>query len=190
MILQGATLPIVPSEVMMPFAGYLAFTGQFYFWTAVVVACIGSLLGNMIDFAIGYYYGRPFILRYGRYIHLNEKHLATSERWFSRYGAITVLLARFVPLISTLVAFPAGTSKMNVGKFIGFSVVGIFIWDAALAAVGFEVGNLSKVVNIAHDLDTAFIVIGIVAVVIAIVAIFLRARKRTPSESAEKPSVQ
>lgn len=176
MILQGMTLPIVPSEVMLPLAGYLSYTGTFYFWAAVLVAVAGSLIGNVIDFAIGYYLGRPFVLRYGKYIRLNEKHLATSERWFSKYGAVTVFFARFIPLISTLVAFPAGIAKMNVPKFIGISVVGIFIWDAGLAYIGYQAGANYKVIS--QDLNTAFTPIGIVAIVVAGVAIFLWTRKK------------
>jgi membrane protein DedA with SNARE-associated domain len=177
MILQGMTLPIVPSEVMMPIAGYLSYQGTFYFWTAVSVGVLGSLVGNMIDFAIGYYLGRPFVLRYGRYIRLNEKHLATTERWFARYGLVTVFLARFVPLISTLVAFPAGIAKMNVPKFIAFSIVGIFIWDASLAALGFEFH--ANYEAIARDLNSAFLPIGVAAIIIAAIAIYFWTRRRS-----------
>jgi membrane protein DedA with SNARE-associated domain len=177
MILQGATLP-VPSEVVLPFVGYLSWSepAVFYFWTAVFVACVGSLVGNLIDFAIGYYLGRTFILKYGRYVRLNEKHLSTSERWFSRYGSVTVFLARFVPLISTLVAFPAGISKMSLPKFIGFSIVGIFIWDSILVYIGFEAG--ANYETIARNLNSAFTPIEIVAVVAAAVAILLYVRRR------------
>jgi membrane protein DedA with SNARE-associated domain len=175
MVAQGATLPI-PSEVVLPVVGYLTYTGAFYFWAAVLVACMGSLVGNLVDFAIGFYLGRPVVLRYGRYIRLSEKHLATSERWFSKYGSVTVFLARFVPLISTLVAFPAGIAKMSLPKFIAFSVVGIFAWDTILVYLGFQAGANYK--SISQDLNSAFTPIEIAAVVIAAVAVFLYVRRR------------
>jgi membrane protein DedA with SNARE-associated domain len=186
MLLQGATLP-VPSEVVLPLVGYETFSGHFFFWAAVVVACVGSMVGNLIDFAIGYYLGRPFVIKYGRYIRLSEKHLATSERWFSRYGSVTVLMARFVPLISTLVAFPAGISKMSLPKFIAFSIVGIFIWDSILVYIGYEVH--SNITSITQSLNSVFTPIEIAALVIAIIVIFFWVRKRRSSTSGNGKSI-
>lgn len=115
MVLEGATFPI-PSEVVLPFAGYLVFQGQFNYWLVVAVATAGGIAGTLIDYSIGYYLGRAAILRYGRYVWLNENHLKTSEKWFAKYGNVTVLLTKFVPLIRTLIGFPAGISEMNSGS--------------------------------------------------------------------------
>src|SRR5487761_1705449 len=139
MVLESATLP-VPSEVVLPFAGYLVFQGTLNFWLVLIVASAGSLLGTLIDYAVGYYLGRAAIIRYGKYVHLGEKSLISSEKWFNKYGPITVLIARFVPLIRTLVAFPAGVAKMKISKFLAYSIVGIVIWDAALIYIGYVVG--------------------------------------------------
>ena len=92
MVLEGATFPI-PSEVILPFAGYLVFQGKLVFWIVVIVATLGAIIGTLIDYSIGYYLGRTAILRYGKYIRLNERHLLTSEHWFSRHGNITVFLS-------------------------------------------------------------------------------------------------
>ncbi|MDA4118037.1 MAG: DedA family protein, partial [Thaumarchaeota archaeon] len=114
MLLESATLPI-PSEVVLPFAGYLVFLGKFDFWTAVAIASVGSMVGTLIDYSVGYSLGREAILRYGKKVRLDERRLARSERWFGgEYGELTVLLARFVPLIRTLIAFPAGIAHMKV----------------------------------------------------------------------------
>ena len=129
MVMESATVPI-PSEVILPLAGYyLVYLGHLNFWLVVIVASIGSLLGTLIDYTIGYYLGRAAIVRYGRTVRLNEEHLKTAEGWFKRHGNAAVLLARFVPLIRTLIVFPAGIGEMNLAKFIGYSIVGIFAWN-------------------------------------------------------------
>ena len=175
MLMESATLP-VPSEVVLPFAGYLVSQGQVGFWAVVVVASLGSLAGTLIDYFIGYYLGRSAIVKYGRIIHLSEAHLRTSERWFKQYGGIAVLLARFVPLIRTLVAFPAGIGEMKVIKFVAYSFVGIFVWDAVLIYIGVQAGK--NATAIADSMQRYFAPIGLVAIVVAILFVFLRSRGR------------
>lgn len=184
MVLESATLP-VPSEIVLPLAGYLVYQGSMNFWLAVIVASIGSLVGTMIDFAIGYYLGRTVVLRYGRSIKLSEKHLLTSERWFARHGNIVVLLARFVPLIRTLVAFPAGIAKMSVPKFLAYSAIGIVAWDAILIYLGYWAGKSWS--TIAQNLYSAFGPIEVVAVLAAtavLVFVGLRSRRMKPRSEA------
>ncbi len=117
MTLEGATLP-VPSEIVLPVTGFLVYNHTLDFWPAVAVASLGGLLGTVIDFSIGYYLGRPTVLRYGRKIRLNERYLVIVEGWFAKHGSAAVLFARFVPLLRTLIAFPAGVAKMRVSKFL------------------------------------------------------------------------
>jgi membrane protein DedA with SNARE-associated domain len=175
MIAESA-FPVVPSEVVLPFAGYLVFLGKIDFWLAVIVASIGSLIGTLIDYYIGYFLGREAILKYGRYFRLNEKHLATSEKWFTKYGEMTVLLARFVPAIRALVGFPAGIGEMKLWRFVAFSTVGIVVWDAILIYLGFIAGlNSSAIIN---SLSRAFPPIEVVAVVVAAIALILWMRRR------------
>src|SRR5882762_4678950 len=146
MTLEGATLP-VPSEIVLPLTGFLVYKHTLDFWPAVVVASLGGLLGTMIDFSIGYYLGRPAVLRFGRKIRLKEHHLITVEGWFAKYGSVAVLLARFVPLLRTLIAFPAGVAKMKIGKFLAYSTVGIVIWDIILIYLGVLAGqNASSII--------------------------------------------
>ncbi|MDH2900725.1 MAG: DedA family protein [archaeon] len=190
MVLESATLP-VPSEVVLPFAGYLVYQGTMNFWMVLIVASAGSLLGTVIDYAVGFYLGRAAIIRYGKYVHLSEKNLVSTEKWFKKYGPITVLIARFVPLIRTLVAFPAGIAEMKIPKFLAYSIVGIVIWDAALIYVGYAVGP--SVNSIIASLSSSFTVVEILAVVIAALVLFLwawrsskQSKKRTEEESHDK----
>ena len=179
MTLEGATLP-VPSEIVLPLTGFLVYQGRLEFWTAVAAATLGSLVGTIIDFGIGYYLGRPAVLRYGKKIRLSEKHLMITERWFANHGSAAVLLARFVPLLRTLIAFPAGTAKMKIGKFLAYSTVGIVTWDIILIYLGVLAGqNSSSIVN---ALDATLPVIGYAAVGGIIVALLLVSRRRRKNE--------
>jgi membrane protein DedA with SNARE-associated domain len=181
MTLEGATLP-VPSEIVLPLTGFLVYQGRLEFWTAVAAATLGSLVGTTVDFGIGYYLGRAAVLRYGRKIRLSEKHLMITERWFASYGSAAVLLARFVPLLRTLIAFPAGTAKMKFSKFLAYSTVGIVIWDIILIYLGVLAGqNATSIVN---TLDATLPLIGYVAVSSIIVVLLLYSRRRGKKEGS------
>lgn len=181
MVLESATLP-VPSEVVLPLAGYLVSQGRADFWLVVIVASVGSLVGTAIDYAIGYWLGREVILHYGKKVGLNEKHLETSEKWFKKYGPITVLLARFVPFIRTLIAFPAGIAEMSLPKFFLYSAVGIFVWDALLVYAGDVAG--ANVAALGSKLSNIFDIVGVLAVAIgAAYLIYWWRKTRSPPES-------
>lgn len=181
MTLEGATLP-VPSEIVLPLTGFLVYQHTMDFWTAVVVASLGGLLGTIIDFSIGYYLGRPAVLKYGRKIRLNERHLIIVEGWFVKHGNAAVLFARFVPLLRTLIAFPAGVAKMKTAKFLTFSTVGIVIWDIILIYLGVLAGQ--NYAAIASSLDATLPLVGYAALAIIVLALVLLARKKGTGPSA------
>ena len=175
MVMESATLP-VPSEVVLPLAGYLVSQGRVEFWTTVVVATLGSLVGTMVDFGIGFYLGRPAVLRYGRIVRISEKRFATAEKWFGAHGGSVVFLARFVPLVRTLIAFPAGIVKMDVKRFLPYSAVGIFLWDVALVYSGVLAGqNRTAIVGF---LQLIFLPLGLAVIAIILIAIYLSSRKQ------------
>jgi membrane protein DedA with SNARE-associated domain len=173
MVAESATLP-VPSEVVLPLAGYLVYTRQLEFWSTVAVASVGSLVGTMVDFGIGYYLGRPAVLRYGRIVRFSERRLETTEKWFASHGKSVVLLARFVPLLRTLIAFPAGIVRMDVKRFLAYSAVGIVVWDIALVYLGVLAGQNSTA--IANTLQAYFLPLGVAAVVIAGILVYRELR--------------
>jgi membrane protein DedA with SNARE-associated domain len=184
MTLEGATLP-VPSEIVLPLTGFLVYKHILDFWPAVVVASLGGLLGTIVDFSIGYYLGRPAVLRLGRKIRLKEHHLVTAERWFAKYGSVAVLLARFVPLLRTVIAFPAGIAKMKIGKFLAYSTVGIVIWDIILIYLGVLAGQ--NYASIVSTLDAVLPLIGYAAIVGLILALLFfsrRTRKKKPPDTS------
>jgi membrane protein DedA with SNARE-associated domain len=172
-LMESATLP-VPSEVVLPLGGYLVWQGRLEFWSTVAVATVGSLVGTMVDYGIGYYLGRPAVRRYGRIVRFSEKRLETTERWFGSHGKSVVLLARFVPLLRTLIAFPAGLVKMDVKRFLAYSAVGILVWDIALVYLGFLAGQNSTA--IANTLEAYFLPLGVAAVIIVGILVYRELR--------------
>ena len=173
MVMESATLP-VPSEVVLPLGGYLVSQGRLEFWSTVAVATFGSLVGTMVDFSIGYYLGRPAVLRYSRIVRFSEKRLETTEKWFGSHGKSVVLLARFVPLLRTLIAFPAGIVRMDVKRFLVYSAIGILVWDIALVYLGVLAGQNSTA--IANTLQTYFLPLGVAALVIAGILVYRELR--------------
>jgi membrane protein DedA with SNARE-associated domain len=173
MVMESATLPI-PSEVVLPLAGYLVSQHRLEFWSTVAVATVGSLVGTMVDYGIGYYLGRPAVLRYGRIVRFSEKRLETTEKWFATHGRSIVLLARFVPLLRTLIAFPAGIVRMDVKRFLVYSALGILVWDITLVYLGVLAGQNSTAV--ANTLQAYFLPLGVAAVVIAGILVYRELR--------------
>ncbi len=182
MVMESATLP-VPSEVVLPLAGYLVYKGTFEFWTAVIVATLGSLVGTMIDYSIGFYLGRPAVMRYGRLVGISEHRFITTEGWFRKRGKMIVLLARFVPLVRTLIAFPAGIVKMDAKQFLAYSAIGVFVWDAALVYVGYVAGQNSPAIS--AFLESIFLPLGLAVAVILLIQAYRSVRKRPPQSETK-----
>ncbi|GMA62232.1 alkaline phosphatase [Alicyclobacillus fastidiosus] len=137
MMIESMCVPI-PSEVIMPFGGFMADQGLLNLWSVVVIGTAGNVVGGIIAYAVGRYGGRPLIQRYGKYILLSVHHLDRADHWFERYGEITVFFGRMVPAVRTFVSLPAGVAKMSVWRFILFSVLGSLPWNLAMTYAGFQ----------------------------------------------------
>lgn len=140
MLLESACFPI-PSEIIMPFSGYLVFTGRFIFLEVVFWGTIGNLLGSMLAYAIGFYGGRPFIEKYGRYIFISRNELETADKWFYRYGQSAVFFSRLLPVIRTFISLPAGIARMDFKKFCFYTFIGSFPWVFILTYSGVLFGE-------------------------------------------------
>ncbi len=139
MMLESMVAP-VPSEGVMPFAGCLIATGRFTFFWVGVWSTLGSIVGSLLSYAVGYYGGRPFVTRFGKYLLLNLHDLEVTERFFHRRGSITIFIARFVPVIRHLISIPAGIGRMNLLQFSLYTVVGACMWNLFLAWLGYHMG--------------------------------------------------
>jgi len=140
MALESCCIPI-PSEVVMPLAGFLAYRHLLGFWPAVAVATVANVVGSLVAYAIGNYAGRAFVLRYGRYVGLTPRHLERAERWFHRFGEATVFFGRMVPAVRTFVSLPAGFARMSLARFVLFSLLGSFVWNLALVYGGYQLNK-------------------------------------------------
>ncbi|HTP27835.1 MAG TPA: DedA family protein [Anaeromyxobacteraceae bacterium] len=138
--IESACIPL-PSEIVMPFAGYLAYTGRFSLHGAALAGAVGCILGSIPAYYLGQYGGRPLIERYGRYILFSRRELDLADRLFARLGQWVVLAGRLLPVIRTFIAFPAGVGRMNMAKFVAFTFIGSYPWCYMLAWVGMKLGE-------------------------------------------------
>jgi membrane protein DedA with SNARE-associated domain len=140
MAIESACIPL-PSEVIMPFSGYLVYAGRFNLLWAATAGAIGCNLGSILAYEIGFYGGRPLVERWGKYILLSERDLNWAEKFFHKYGGITVLVARLLPVVRTFIALPAGIGKMPRLPFHIYTFIGSWPWCYMLAYVGMKLGE-------------------------------------------------
>src|ERR1700752_3655665 len=140
MAIESACIPL-PSEIIMPFAGYLVSRGEMNIWGVGVAGAGGWVLGSLVAYYVGMYGGRPLIEKYGRYILLSRHDLDLADRWFAKYGEIIVFVSRLLPAIRTFIAFPAGVARMNLTRFVIDTFAGSLPWCLALAYVGQKLGE-------------------------------------------------
>lgn len=153
MILESACIPI-PSEIIMPFSGFLVSLGKFSLLWVTLAGALGNLVGAVITYAIGYYGGRPFVLKYGKYFFIKEKEVHHAEKFFERWGDFAVFIARNLPVIRTFISLPAGVAEMPFPKFALYSFIGSIPWCFALTYLGFMLGsNWMVIKEYGHYLD-------------------------------------
>jgi len=164
MAIESACIPL-PSEVIMPFSGYLVYTGQFNLWMVALVGALGCNVGSAVAYEIGYYGGRPLVQRYGSYIWLSQRELDWTDRFFLRFGDATVLISRMLPVIRTFIALPAGIARMPRVRFHIYTFVRSFPWCLGLAYLGMKAGeHWNYLGKYFHQFDTvigALLLLGI-----------------------------
>ena len=182
MAIESACIPL-PSEIIMPFAGYLVSTGRFDLYLAATAGAIGCNLGSIVAYEIGKRGGRPVAERWGRYLLIGPGELDAADRFFARWGSIAVLIGRLLPVIRSFIAFPAGVARMRLVPFHVYTFLGSWPWCFGLAWVGMKLGSKwdsdPRVKAAFHRADLA---IGIA--LIALIAFYIwhrvRGLKRTP----------
>ena len=161
MAIESACIP-VPSEIVMPFSGYLVYLAEQpgYDGTVMTLAgvglagAVGCTIGSIVAYWVGKHAGRAFVLKYGKYVLLSEKHLVMAERWFDKYGDAATFISRLLPLIRTFISLPAGIAKMNFKKFVLYSFVGSLPWTFALAYIGYALGpSWEDIMDVFRKLD-------------------------------------
>ena len=193
MTAESACIPI-PSEIVVPYGGFLAAQGHTHVWMVVVVATAANLVGSSIAYAVGRSGGRALFLRYGRYVLVSADHLEKADRWFERRGELTVFFTRMMPGVRTFISLPAGIARMPVGKFLLYSFLGSVPWNVALAYLGYGAGKAagedpwgSLQQQFSRYNHIFYIVLGVVAVALIAWGV-LRWRRRSRAEG-RKPKV-
>lgn len=166
MALESACMP-VPSEIVMPFAGFIASRdGTFDLIGLTVAGTIGNLLGSVAAYWVGLKAGRSFVLKYGKYILLRKKHLDIADSWFCKYGEMTTFFSRMLPVIRTFISLPAGIARMNFRRFVFFTMAGSLPWNFALAYTGYLLEeNWDRLSSIFQWLDIVVIIAAILLII-------------------------
>ncbi len=150
MAVESSFFPF-PSEVVLPPAGYLAAQGRMNAGLVVAAGLLGSLLGALFNYYVAVYLGRPFLVRFGKYVLVKEAHLARAEKFFEDHGEISTFMGRLVPVVRQLISVPAGLARMRVDRFIAYTALGAGIWCVILTAIGWIIGKNAEIVG---DLDS------------------------------------
>ena len=174
MTVESCGIPF-PSEVIMPFGGYLASQGHVSLAGVIIAGAAGNLIGSLVAYALAARWGEAALLGPGRYVGISRGHVEQADRFFRRYGLLAVLLGRVLPVVRTYVSFPAGLARVEIVRFSVLTFVGAVPWCAALAAAGYAVGaNYDK---ISGPIEVAAIVIAVLVLAL-VVAWIIRGRRR------------
>jgi membrane protein DedA with SNARE-associated domain len=173
MTLESALVPI-PSEIIMPFSGFLSTTGRLEPIGVIIAGSLGNLIGSILTYYLGLKIGRTFVLKYGKYIFFKRKHLELTERLFAKYGEKISFIGRLLPGIRTYVSLPAGIGKARPKKFVVYTLAGVVIWNSFLTFIGMQLGKRWQ--NI--DKYSLYLDIISVALVAAFVIYFIYVSRR------------
>jgi membrane protein DedA with SNARE-associated domain len=166
MAIESCCIPL-PSELIMPLAGFLAFQGKFNVWVAGVAGALGCLLGSAVAYWIGATGGRPLLLRYGRYILISQHDADRADSFFARYGEITIFVTRLMPIVRTFISLPAGIARMNFARFSLYTFLGSLPWCWVLAWAGYTLGaHWKDVGGTIRKYD--YVVLAVVVVLVAL----------------------
>jgi len=178
MTIESCGIPF-PSEVIMPFAGWLAFGGHLTFLTVVIVGAVGNLIGSLIAYVIAAQFGEPVLLsKAGRRLGIRKSHIDMADDWFQRYGLAAVFFGRILPVVRTYISFPAGLARVHLAPFAVLTFLGALPWCAALAGAGYKLGASWN--NVSGPISKIAIVLAVV-VVVGIVVWFIRGREKATS---------
>lgn len=169
MAMESSVIPI-PSEVVMPPAGYLAHEGKMNIWVAILTGTVGSLVGAYANYFAAHYLGRPLLLRYGKYVWITEEKFAKVESFFREHGEVSTFIGRLLPVVRHLISLPAGLAGMNHFKFSLYTLLGAGIWVTILTYIGYFIGaNQDLIMKYSRQALIAAVLLSVV-----IVALYVR----------------
>lgn len=177
MFAQAVGIPL-SSEIQLAFAGYLASTRALEIIPVMITGAAGDITGAIVAYFIGFYGGRPFLLRFGRFFFVHEREIERADEWFARYGSRAVLVLKLLPGVRAFGSFPAGVTRMAFGIFLGWTTLGAAIWSLIFAGVGYVLGR-NWVLLGGYARPASFILLGLVVVaIIGWIVLHIRAERR------------
>jgi len=182
MVTLESTLVPVPSELVFPFAGYLASKGVFSLWVLLVINSLGAMTGSGIGYWIGAAGGKPLLEKYGKYLLIRKHDIEKTENWFKRHGKATIFFARLVPVIRHIISLPAGVARMPLGAFFLQTFLGATLWGSFLILLGYYLGeHWETVANKLKRFDLVFGALVVVAVLVLAVRWYGKRRRERGS---------
>jgi len=185
LIMLESTLVPIPSELVMPFAGYLAFKGEFSLPLIIIINSVAALTGSGISYWIGAVGGKPLLVKYGKFALVRAKDIERTESFFSRHGRATILIGRFLPIVRHIISVPAGVARMPLVPFFTQTFIGSTIWGTVLILIGYELGD--RAMEVATKLKHIDLLVG-VAILILLLALVIRFVVRRRRERAGTPA--
>ena len=186
LIMLESTLIPIPSELVMPFAGYLAHTGEFSLPVILVINSVAALVGSGICYWIGKAGGKPLLVKYGKFVGVRKKDIERTETYFARHGKATILIGRFLPVVRHIISIPAGIARMPLVPFFVQTFIGATIWGTVLIFIGYELGNWATIAEKLKHVDL-LIGVGILVIIVAVAVRFVVRRRREQGDR-ENPS--
>ena len=176
MAMESSIIPL-PSELVMPPAGYLAHQGQMNIWIAIFIGTLGSLVGSYANYFAARWLGRPLVLKYGKYVWITEEKFAKVESFFLKHGEISIFIGRLLPVIRHLISIPAGIAGMNHFRFSLYTLIGAGMWCTILAWIGYFIGKeQALIMKYSHQA-----VIGVILFSAVLIAVYVWIQKKTKS---------
>ncbi|GEM_PF-86107 len=182
-IMLGLMIEVIPSEIVLSYAGYLVHEGAITFWSAVLFGTIGGVAAQLFIYLAGRYGGRPFLERYGKYVLIRRHHLDMAERWFHRYGTGMIFTARFVPVVRHAISIPAGMARMSLMKFTLLTTLAVIPWSVLFIVLGMQLGqNWQRIDEMAEPFVVPFIVLSLL-----LTLVYFMMKRRQGSRTHHQP---
>jgi membrane protein DedA with SNARE-associated domain len=174
----GLMIEVIPSEIVLSYAGFLIAQGHINFWGAMIAGIIGGTIAQIFLYWIGAYGGRAFIQKYGKYILINNSHLTIAEKWFDKYGVGVIFTARFIPVVRHAISIPAGIARMSLSKFTFYTVLAMIPWAYMFILIGENLGkNWDKAKSIIAPYSP-YIMLGAVILLLVYLLVMRRFKKK------------
>lgn len=186
MTLESSVFPI-PSELVMPQAGYLASTGAMSMPVVILLGVIGSWLGALLNYVVAMWLGRPFFLKYGKYFFCPADKFAMVERFFQAHGEISTFTGRLIPVVRHLISIPAGLTKMKMSRFLFYTGVGSAIWMIILTYIGYLCGKNMELIKKYSHICTLGVIIGCVVLIAVYTWLHKRRKAKYGQLEAKQP---